>query len=226
MSVIIFRPSCLATNFWHDYLMHHDKLGDMKKSALLAIALVAGLSASMAQSKSTWGIKGGLNFPMDGFTFKQTGENINSIFTEEKRATGWHAGIFGRAYLGRQFYLGSNLMYLHNTNTLIGKTAESAVTVADFNRSGSMMDLVAGIEMLNFLRIQGGLNGMVYFDDSWQDTFNTFGTGYTFGVGVDLWRITLDVSYYGSFKDHAGQWNGVPLSYNRSDLLVGIGFKF
>ena len=156
----------------------------MKKTALLAFALIAGISISMAQNKSTWGLKGGLNFPMDGFSFEQAGNNINSIFTEDKSANGWHAGVFGRAYLGRQFYLGSNLMYMHRTSQLIGKTEGMVEFTEDFNSSGSMMDLVAGIEMLNFLRIQGGVNGMLYFDDSWQDTFNTFGTGYTFGVGA------------------------------------------
>ena len=198
----------------------------MKKIAVLAIVLIAGVSVSMAQNKSTWGIKGGLNFPMDGFSFEQAGDNINSIFTEDKRANGWHAGLFGRAYLGRQFYFGSNLLYLHRTNQLIGKTEGIEIVEQEFNSSGSMMDLVAGIEMLNFLRIQGGVNGMFYFNDTWQDTFNTFGTGYTFGVGVDIWKLTLDVSYYGSFKEHQGNWNGIPLSYNRSDLLVGIGIKF
>ncbi len=199
----------------------------MKRLVVAFLVICTSTLISTAQnSKSTWGIRGGLNFPMDKFTFEQAGENINSIFTEEKRTTGWHAGVFGRAYLGNQFYLGSNLMYLHNTSTLIGKTQGSTDIVQDFNRSGSMMDVVAGIEMLNFLRIQGGVNGMFYFNDTWQDTFNTFGTGYTFGVGVDIWKITLDVNYYGSFNDHNGNWNGIPLSYDRGDLLVGLGIKF
>jgi hypothetical protein len=197
----------------------------MKKTALIAIALIAGISVSMAQNKSTFGVKGGLNFPMDGFSFEQAGQNINSIFTEEKSANGWHAGLFGRAYLGNAIYLGSSINYMHNTSTLIGKVGDEVNTV-DFNRSGAMMDAVAGIEMLNFLRVQGGVNGMVYFNNEWQNTFDTFGAGYNFGVGVDIWKLTVDVNYYGSFNNHTGSWNGIPLSYNRSDLLVGVGIKF
>jgi hypothetical protein len=199
----------------------------MKKTALLLIAVCAGLMTVNAQNnKSTWGVRGGLNFPMDKFSFEQAGENINSIFTEEKRAAGWHAGIFGRAYLGDQFYFGSGINYMHQSTTLIGKTEGATDFSQEFNHSGSMMDVVAGIEMLNFLRVQGGVNGMVYFNDTWQNTFDTFGAGYNFGVGVDIWKLTVDVNYYGSFNDHSGNWNGVPLSYNRGDLLVGVGIKF
>lgn len=195
----------------------------MKKIFLIALMLTAGMSISLAQNKSIWGIKGGFNFPMNGFSFTEAGYNINSIFTEDQRANGWHAGLFGRAYLGNQFYLGANLLYLQRSNQLTGKNANNEVWNEDFNSSGSMLDVVAGIRMLNFMRVQGGVNGMTYFDDTWQDTFNTFGAGYTFGVGVDLWKFSLDVSYYGSFKAHEGSWNGVPLSYNRSDLLVSLG---
>jgi hypothetical protein len=189
------------------------------------VALAISLTFGFAQNKSTLGIKGGLNFPMKGFSLDQAGDNINSIFTEEKKANGWHAGLFGRAYLGNSFYLGSSISYLHNSSTLIGKVGDVEKSI-DFNQSGSMMDAVIGIELLNFLRFQGGVNGMVYFDNTWQNTFNTFGVGYNFGVGVDIWKLTLDVNYYSSFNNHSGEWNGIPLSYNQSNLLVGLGIKF
>ena len=95
-----------------------------------------------------------------------------------------------------------------------------------FITNGSQLDVVAGVEMFDFLRVQGGVNGMVYFNDTWNQTFNSFGAGYTFGAGVDLWRFTIDVNYNGSFKDNAGTWQGIPLSYNRSELMVSLGFKF
>lgn len=195
----------------------------MKKIFLIAVMLITGITVSQAQNPSTWGVRGGFNFPMNGFSFEQAGNNINSIFLEDKLANGWHAGIYGRAYLSSQFYVGANLLYLNRSNNLTGKTANNEDINQNFNSSGSMLDLVGGIKVLNLVRVQGGLNGMVYFDNSWQDTFNTFGAGYTFGVGVDIWKFALDVSYYGSFKEHQGSWNGIPLSYNRSDLLVSLG---
>ena len=199
---------------------------NMKKSMLFALALIAGISVSQAQNeKNTWGIKGGLNFPMNGFTFSETGDNISAIFTEEERATGWHAGIFGRLYAGDQLYFGSSLLYLQNDYVLSGIKNELPFNQT-FITNGGQMDVVAGIEMLKFLRVQGGVNGIMYFNDSWNNTFDTFGAGYTFGAGVDLWKFTIDVSYNGSFKDNSGIWNGVPLSYNRSDLMVSLGFKF
>jgi len=198
----------------------------MKKGILLAFVLIAGISMSHAQNeKNTWGIKGGLNFPMDGFSFSETGENISAIFTEEQRAIGWHAGLFGRVYAGDQLYFASNLLYLQNEFVLSGMKSDEAFSKT-FITNGGQMDVVAGIEMLKFLRVQGGVNGIMYFNDSWNDTFDTFGAGYTFGAGVDLWRFTIDVNYNGSFNNNTGTWNGVPLSYNRSDLMVSLGFKF
>ncbi len=198
----------------------------MKKLTLIAFVLVAGMSAGMAQEKiSGWGVKGGMNFPMDGFSFDQTADNINSIFTSQNNANGWHAGVWGRGYLTDRLYVGSNLLYIHNTSEVSAKT-ESGDFAKTFNHSGVSMDAVAGLRFFRFLRVQGGVNGMAYVNDTWQNTFDTFAAGYTFGAGVDIWKISFDVGYYGSFKEHQGTWQGVPLSYNRSDLLVGIGLKF
>lgn len=196
----------------------------MKKTVLLAIALVAGMSASMAQ-ESTWGIKGGFNFPMNGFSMAETGDNINSLFNEEKRATGWHAGVYGRSYFTEKLFLNGNLLYLQKTHELIGKTAEDEIS-ATLNSSGVMLDAVAGMRMLEFVRLQGGFSGIMHVNSSWRDTFDTFGTGYTFGVGVDLWKVSFDLAYYGSFKEHQGDWNGIPLNYNRSELLLSMSIEF
>lgn len=199
----------------------------MKRSVILALVFAAGIGTSMAQNeKNTWGMKGGVNFPMSGFSFNEAGSNINAIFTEEQRATGWHAGLFGRLYIGNQFYFGSNLLYLHSTSDIYAKSDGQELFTKTINRSGGLMDVTAGVEMFNFLRVQGGVNGRLYANDSWNDTFDTFGTGYTFGAGVDIWRFTVDLNYYGSFKEHQGTWQGVPLSYSQSDFLVSLGFKF
>lgn len=198
----------------------------MRRVSLLAIATVAAMSTGMAQDKvSGWGLKGGMNFPMDGFTFDQAANNINSIFTSQNNANGWHAGVWGRAYVTDRLYFGSELLFLHNTTEVIGKTVGGDFNT-NFNRSGVMIDGVAGMRFFKFLRVQGGVNGIAYVNNTWQDTFNTFGAGYTFGTGIDIWKVSVDVGYFGSFKEHQGNWQGVPLSYNRSDLLVSLSFKF
>ena len=199
----------------------------MKKAILLAFVFIAGMSISKAQhrNKNTWGIMGGMNFPMDGFTFKQTGDNLNSIFTSEEKSAGWHAGAFGRVYAKDQLYFGSNLFFFKNDHQLNGLDGDQKMTQT-FTRTGSQLDLLAGIELLDFIRAYGGVNGNITFNNDWNETFDSYGTGYLFGAGVDIWRLTIDVRYNGSFKDHEGSWKGIPLSYNRSDLMVGIGIKF
>ena len=199
----------------------------MKKATLLAFVLIAGISVSQAhnRNKNTWGLTGGMKFPMNGFTFKQTGEKMNSIFTSEEKSTGWHAGMFGRVYANDQLYFGSNLIFLKNDHELVGFDGDQKMSET-FTRAGSQLDVLAGIEFFDFVRAYGGVNGNVYFNNTWNETFDSYGTGYLFGAGVDIWKLTIDVRYNGSFKDHEGSWKGIPLSYNRSDLMVGIGIKF
>lgn len=198
----------------------------MKKFALPLFALLLSIGASaQVKDKNHWGITGGLNFPMDGFSLQETGDNINSIFTGEERSTGWHLGLMGRLYATEQLYFGSNLLYTSTDHTLTGLDGDQIITET-FSHSGSQLDVIAGLELFGFLRGYGGLNGNVNFDSNWNSTFDTFSAGYLFGAGVDVWRFTVDVRYNGSFKDHTGNWNNIPLSYNRSDLMVGVGFKF
>jgi hypothetical protein len=197
----------------------------MKKITLIALALIAGISMSQAQeNKGGWGVRGGFNFPMDGLDFSQAGENINSIFTGENLSNGWHAGLYGRAYLNDRFFVGSNLLYMNSKSTLTGKTGDETFSET-LNRSAAQLDLLTGMQMLGFLRVQGGVNGLMYLDNTWTDSFNTFGAGYTVGVGADIWKFGLDVTYNGSFNSQTGTWKGIPLNYNRSDLMVGLSIK-
>jgi len=198
----------------------------MKKMALMATLLIAGFSMSQAQNnKSGWGLRGGLNFPMDGMSISQASNNITSVFTGESLSTGWHAGLYGRVYAGNRLYFGSNLLYLNNETTFTGKN-EGTMYKETLNRSAAQMDLVTGIRMLGVMRVQTGVSGLMYVSNSWSNTFDNFGTGYNVGVGIDLWRVSFDVTYHGSFNSQSGEWKGIPLNYNRSDLMLGMSIRF
>lgn len=198
----------------------------MKKLAPPLLAFLFSMSLyAQVEDKNFWGITGGLNFPMDDFSIQQAGDNINSMFTSESNSAGWHLGLQSRVYASKQLYFGSNLLYTQ-TDYLLTQTTDGISQKETFSYSGSQLDVMAGLEIFGFLRGYGGLNGNVNFDQNWNDTFDSFSAGYLFGAGVDLWKLTVDVRYNGSFKDHTGTWNGVPLSYSRSDLMVGVGFKF
>lgn len=191
----------------------------------MTMLVVGFATAGLAQNKkSGWGIKGGMNFPMDGFSINQAGQNVNSIFTSQSHVNGWHAGVYGRAYASKKLYFGSSLMYINNENKLSGKTGDG-----DFNKTfatnAAQLDAVMGVRMFKFLRLQGGVNGLAYLNNDFRQTFDTFGAGYTFGVGIDLWRIGFDLNYNTSFKDQTGTWNNIPLHYNRSDLMLSMSIK-
>lgn len=198
----------------------------MKKLALIfGIVLGFQFSTYAQHGQNTWGVKGGVLFPMDGFSFSETSEHIKSIFEPTNQITGWHAGIYGRAYMGNYLFAHSNLSYL-NTKHQLQLKSEMAQMEQTIQRHGAQLEAGIGLEFLDFLRVQGGLNGLAYMGKDWNQTFDTFGAGYSFGAGVDLWKITVDVTYNGSFSNSEGVWNGIALSHNRSDLMLTLGICF
>ena len=112
---------------------------------------------------------------------------------------------------------------------LEGETADNGYHLGVFGRqflgdqlytSGSL------IRLLKLVRAEAGVHyqGTVS-DNAYNQTFQSPSVGYNVGVGLDLWKLSLDVTYYSSFQDHTGDWNNIPLSYNRSQLLVSLGVQ-
>jgi len=88
------------------------------------------------------------------------------------------------------------------------------------------------------LRLQGGPVGHVFlnstselFDiEGYDQKFDEMTFGYQAGVGLDIWKLVLDVKYEGNFNktgDHivfAGQQFNFDQTPGR--LLVSVGFAF
>ena len=88
------------------------------------------------------------------------------------------------------------------------------------------LDAGLGLRLLKFARAEGGVHYQgTISDNAFSQTFSSPTAGYNVGLGVDVWKLSLDVTYYGSFADHTGSWNDIPLSYNRSQILVSLGVK-
>jgi hypothetical protein len=62
-------------------------------------------------------------------------------------------------------------------------------------------------------------------NNAFNNTFDTPTAGYNASLGIDLWKVSVDVTYYSSFTDHTGTWNDIPLSYERSQILVSLGVE-
>ena len=118
------------------------------------------------------------------------------------------------------------MIFAKNTHFLEGFDASGNSVYGQFNHEFLQLDADLGIRLLKLVRAEAGVHyqGTVS-DNAYNQTFQSPSVGYNVGVGLDLWKLSLDLAYYSSFQDHTGDWNNIPLSYNRSQLLVSLGVQ-
>ena len=196
----------------------------MRKLVVLSLALLAGSVTATAQSR--WGVRTGLNYDLNAIGLDQAYATTQEIFEGQTQDNGYHLGVFGRQFLGDQLYTSGSLIYAKNTHFLEGTSNGTDLFYERFDHQYLQLDAGLGLRLLKFARAEAGVHYQgTISDNAFSDTFQSPTAGYNIGAGVDLWKLSLDVVYYSSFQDHQGDWNGVPLSYERSQLMVSLGVK-
>ena len=195
----------------------------MKKFAAAILLLV---SVTLANGQSRWGVRTGLNYNLNTIGLDEAASSAQQIFEGQTSDNGYHLGVFGRQYLGDQLYTSASLIYAKNTHFLEGNNGNNSIFYERFDHEFLQLDANVGIRLLKVARAEGGVHYQgTISDNAFSNTFDSPTAGYNVGVGLDLWKLSLDVTYYGSFADHTGTWNDIPLSYDRSNILVSLGVK-
>jgi hypothetical protein len=193
------------------------------KKIFIGIVLLSSFT-TIAQSR--WGIKTGLNYNLTTIGLSDAANSAQQILEGETADNGYHLGVFGRQFLGDQLYTSGSLIFAKNTHFLEGYDDANNLVYGQFNHEFLQLDADLGIRLLKLVRAEAGVHYQATIsDNTFNQTFQSPSAGYNVGVGLDLWKLSLDVTYYSSFQDHTGNWNAIPLSYNRSQLLVSLGVK-
>lgn len=193
------------------------------KKALLLLVLISSVSLS---AQSRWGVRTGLNYNLNNIGLSDAATSAQEIFEGQTSDNGYHLGVFGRQFLGDQLYTSGSLIYAKNTHFLEGNDGNNNIFYERFDHEFLQLDAGLGIRLLKLARAEGGVHYQgTISDNAFSQTFSSPTAGYNVGVGVDVWKLSLDVTYYGSFADHTGSWNDIPLSYDRSQILVSLGVK-
>jgi hypothetical protein len=194
----------------------------MKKIVLLFVLL----SSVSLSAQSRWGIRTGLNYNLNTIGLSDAATSAQEIFEGQTSDNGYHLGVFGRLFLGDQLYTSGSLIYAKNTHFLEGNDGNNNIFYERFDHEFLQLDAGLGIRLLKLARAEGGVHYQgTISDNAFSQTFSSPTAGYNLGVGIDVWKLSLDVTYYGSFADHTGSWNDIPLSYDRSQILVSLGVK-
>jgi hypothetical protein len=193
----------------------------MRKIFILSLVLFS--SGMMAQSR--WGLRTGLNYTLNTVQLDQAVSSAQGIFEGTVPDNGYHLGLYGRQYLGDQLYASASAIYGKDIQ-IINQTVNGTTTTSRFDHQFVQLDAGLGIRVLKFARAEGGIHFINAVGNSaYNQTFESPTAGYNLGLGFDLWKLSLDLVYYASLQDHQGDWNGIPLSYERSQFMLSIGAK-
>ena len=166
---------------------------------LLFITVISLLSlAAAAQATFDLGIKGGLT--RQDFTISREAYTADQILS-------YHAGAFGRVGFGRIFIQPEAYFNSRGGEIFQGDVNPVNVTTK-FDFSTVDVPVLAGLKLFKSdfvnIRAMGGplfsfvtsrdVDGPKFGTDSFRDNF----FGWQFGVGVDLWFITLDARFENS----------------------------
>ncbi len=215
--------------------INHQNHITMKKLAFAVIALF--LFTITAEAQIRYGLRAGLSSVNLN---KESVEADGIKIAIQDADYGFHFGVFARASLTDRIYLQPELL-------LNSSTVNFAVT--DF-QSG-LMDKVLSEKyrnldiplMLGFklgpLRLEGGPVGHVYVASKseisdevsgYEKRFNDFTMGYQAGVGLDIWKILVDLRYEGNFTKFGEHMriggNDVKFSDAPTRWVLTAGFSF
>lgn len=192
----------------------------MKKILLSIILLIV---SSFAFSQFSLGIKAGTNF--SSLSSVSTCFNSGSIMR-----SGFEVGAFAR--VGERFYVQPELLYAMKVVDVSGNVAGYEYEYDLLKLQYVSIPVLFGFKIIdkncfNFRLFLGPqfdvVLGTDYRGDGYNGVdFNDFVVGGRAGLGMDIWRFTLDASYNLDLTNLAASGSG---SIKINGVNVGVGFK-
>lgn len=206
------------------------------KKLFFALIFCSCTHFALAQRILETGIKGGINMST------AQAKDARSDWNSEGFNTGVHAGLFARLNLGPLFiqpeaYYTFTQAHLQKGNTQIG-TEELKL---DFHRLD--VPVLAGLYFGRSFRLNAGPFASLSFntngessykdlDGSMQDYYQRSNWGWQAGVGLDIWRFTLDARYettIGNLRDFNHERVTVetflPDKQQQRQFVFSLGYK-
>jgi Outer membrane protein beta-barrel domain len=166
------------------------------RKIILLVALTFLSTYSWAQTDTSWGIKGGLNYNGNGNYIESIGVNAQN----PDRNVGYHIGLFGK--LGNTLYFRPEIVY---TNT------KSDYDSGNFNMKKLDAPLLVGIKVIGPISVFGG-PALQYILDSDFDGIsinnvsNDFSVGLNFGAAINFKKFAIDLRYERGFSENEAQF--------------------
>ncbi|MGI9545999.1 MAG: porin family protein [Flavobacteriaceae bacterium] len=162
------------------------------KKTILSLAFAMICTATFAQSKGGFGIKGGLNYNSNGDYI----QSAQAIAEDPDGNVGFHLGVFYK--IGNSIYFRPELVY---TNT------KSKYTDGDLNINKIDLPALIGIRLIGPLHLFAGPDFQYILNSKFDgiklnDIENDFTVGLHVGVGVNLGKLGVDLRYERGFTSN------------------------
>ncbi len=196
--------------------------GKFSFQVLCFFVLVLG-SHSQLLAQPFFGFKGGVNYSLSSIGIGKAADEVAQIVSDQRVNDGWHLGFVNRNYfMDRTHFLQFETNFNQSSFTLLGDNNFSY----NLNQSAAELNGLFGFELLRFIRLQGGLSSRLTMNERYRDTFEAFSLGYLLGTGFTIGKFNADLSYNAAFSSLDGEFQGVPLRHQHSQVLLNIGFLF
>lgn len=194
----------------------------MKRLYFIALVFLSFSFFAQAQSGSSFGIKGGLNYGGNGDYF----ESATTTAENPDQNIGYHIGLFGK--IGGKLYFRPELVY---TKT------KSDYNNGDFDMQKLDAPLLVGLKIIGPVSIFAGPSIQYIIDSDFENTTvndieNDLSVGLNFGVAFSLNKFGIDLRYERGFSDNEATFidNNNIISTDRLDtrpeqLILSFSLK-
>lgn len=206
----------------------------MKKSAFVLILLFN--LAAFTQAQIQFGLKTGMS--SENLKTETISQNGLSIAVKDA-SYGFQFGVFLRGQMGDHWYLQPEVLFNSNkvdfTVTELSDGLVNKVLYEKYQRLD--LPLLLGYK-LGPLHLQAGPTGQLHIAssseleqiDGYEQRFSNFRLGYRAGAGLDIWKLTFDLNYDGSFSNFGEHMRiggeEIKFSQNPSRWVATVGFRF
>jgi hypothetical protein len=170
----------------------------MKHITLTGLLLFTFVFSIHAQQGKGFGFKAGLNYNANGDYFQSIGSNAEN----PKRNIGFHFGLFGK--IGDEIFFKPELVF---TST------KSDYDDASFKMQKLDAPMLVGVKFLKYFNAFGGPSLQYIIDSEFDgvaidEVKNDVTVGLNFGIGVNIYKIGIDLRYERGFSENEATFIG------------------
>jgi len=146
-------------------------------------------------------------------------------FTDVEFVIGYQGGVMARLQLP--------IVYLQPELLLVsfGATLNQQAQAIKLKYTKLELPVLVGTSFLGLLRIQAGPTASLLLSakEGHVDTkanYKHLSLGYQVGVGLDIWRVMVDLKYEGSLTRFGDKLAGIQTDHRPQLFILAIGFNF